>query len=157
MSKHFSAPWSTTVKIVTGVLVAICIGISWISGPVIGIVPIAILIVCAIFSVRGYSVSDGEVLVHRLGWSNRFSGSEIDQVEFEPGAMSGSIRTFGIGGLFGFTGHFRNSLLGPYRAYATDPKKSVVIKYGDRTIVVTPNEPEEFVAAVSSLMSPDNL
>lgn len=153
MAQHFSAPWDRTVKVITISFVLVCLGISWYSGPVFGLIPVAILILCLAFSVRGYSVVDGNVLVHRPGWSNTFEGAKIGTVTFDPGVMSGSIRTFGIGGLFGYIGHFRNTILGAYRAYATDPMNSVVIKYGDKNIVVTPDRPTEFVATVRAAVA----
>jgi hypothetical protein len=60
----------------------------------------------------------------------------------------GSLRTMGIGGLFGFVGHFHNEILGSYKAYATNEFNTVVLVFGDQTIVVTPDEPDEFVEAV---------
>jgi hypothetical protein len=38
--------------------------------------------------------------------------------------------------------------LGRYRAYATDASKSVVLKFGDKNIVVTPDDPKAFVEAL---------
>jgi hypothetical protein len=66
--------------------------------------------------------------------------------------MSYSIRTFGNGGLFSISGLFRNKTLGSYRAYATDPKRAVVLKYKKRTIVVTPDRPDVFAARIESIV-----
>ena len=63
--------------------------------------------------------------------------------------MRRSIRTFGNGGLFAFVGRYRNRLIGPYRAYATDLHKTVVLRFTDKTIVITPEEPEKFVQDIS--------
>ena len=62
-----------------------------------------------------------------------------------PDAMRRSLRTFGNGGVFGFTGWFYNSRLGRYRAWVTDPKRAVVLVFPDRTIVVSPGRPHLFV------------
>ncbi|MXY98022.1 MAG: hypothetical protein F4Z29_09805, partial [Gemmatimonadetes bacterium] len=35
-----------------------------------------------------------------------------------------------------------------YRAYATDPKRSVVLKFQSQTVVVSPDRPDDFVASV---------
>jgi len=59
--------------------------------------------------------------------------------------MRGSIRTFGNGGLFSFTGFYRNRLLGAYRAFVTDPRQAVVLRFPKRNVVVSPGAPEEFV------------
>lgn len=57
----------------------------------------------------------------------------------------GSIRTFGIGGLFGYIGYFKNSILGSYKAYATNSEKAVLIETSDKPIIVTPDDPDLFV------------
>jgi hypothetical protein len=58
--------------------------------------------------------------------------------------MRWSIRTFGNGGFFSFSGFYRNKLLGAYRAFVTDRHQTVVLRYGGRTVVVSPSSPEEF-------------
>ena len=107
-----------------------------------------VLILAAFLSVRGYSVVDGKVLVHRLGWSTRLDLSQLQQIEANPSVMVGSIRLMGIGGLFAFLGTFRNELLGVYRAYATDGENAVVLDLNGSMVVVTPDSPTEFVKAV---------
>ena len=82
-------------------------------------------------------------------WS-RFDLNLVASADYSPGATLGSVRTFGIGGLFGFVGHFRNAFLGPYRAYATDPANAVVLRLGREVVVVTPERPAEFVAAIEA-------
>jgi hypothetical protein len=77
----------------------------------------------------------------------------LQSVEAEPSAMRRSIRTFGNGGLFCIAGKFWNRRLGSYRAFATDPKRSVVLRFEDHSVVVTPDNPEAFVARVRKLRS----
>jgi hypothetical protein len=62
--------------------------------------------------------------------------------------MKGSIRLFGNGGLFSFTGLYRNKKLGNYRAFVNDWHKCVILRFAKRTIVVSPNDPDGFVAVV---------
>ena len=71
--------------------------------------------------------------------------SGLKSAEVDTEAMSKSIRTFGNGGLFCFAGIFNNNRLGSYRAFATDPKRAVVLRFSDRTVVVTPDQPDDFV------------
>lgn len=59
--------------------------------------------------------------------------------------MRRSIRTFRNGGLFSFTGFFRNKALGAYRAFVTDPHQTVVLHFPNRTVLVSPSAPAEFV------------
>lgn len=62
--------------------------------------------------------------------------------------MRASLRTFGNGGGFSFTGRYWNKRLGSYRAFVTNPARSVVLRWQDRTVVVSPASPEEFVREV---------
>ncbi len=61
------------------------------------------------------------------------------------------MRTMGIGGLFGFVGHYHNAVLGSYKAYATNDLNTVVLVFEEETIVVTPDDPAGFVAAVEAV------
>jgi hypothetical protein len=63
--------------------------------------------------------------------------------------MQGSIRTFGNGGLFGFIGLFRNKKLGRYRAFATDEKNAVVLRFATHTLVITPEQPQRAVTLLN--------
>ncbi len=151
MREHFFAPWSTRLKVTTGIFAAVLIvaavaAAGWGSAVVAGI-----LVVAAAFAIRGYSVMDGKLMIHRLGWSTKFDLSELIKVEVNPGATLGSLRTMGIGGLFGFVGHFYNEVLGSYKAYATNEFNTVVLVFGRETIVVTPDDPEAFVKAVKAV------
>jgi hypothetical protein len=64
--------------------------------------------------------------------------------------IRGSIRTFGVGGVFGYYGCFANYTFGSMTWYATRRDKAVLITTtNNKKIVVTPNEPVAFVAALS--------
>jgi len=134
----------------TGGLAAILIIAAAVTAGPGSLVIVAILLVAAAFAIRGYSVTDGRLLIHRLGWSNKFDLAELVSAEASPGATLGSLRTMGIGGLFGFVGHYHNEILGSYKAYATNEFNTVVLVFGDQKIVVTPDDPEEFVEVVTA-------
>ncbi|VGO17923.1 hypothetical protein PDESU_06525 [Pontiella desulfatans] len=62
--------------------------------------------------------------------------------------MKGSIRLCGNGGLFSFTGLYRNKKLGNYRVFVNDLNRAVVLRFSKRTTVVTPDDPAAFVERV---------
>ena len=150
MRQHFPAPWSVKLKVMTVLALAVLIAVTIFTGGGGSVVALAVIVACAALMVRGYSVMDGELLIHRLGWATRFDLSRLSRVEFSPGAMMGSLRMWGIGGLFGFVGYFRNAALGTYRAYATDEANTVVLDFGGAIVVVTPEAPLEFIAAIEA-------
>lgn len=56
--------------------------------------------------------------------------------EIEPTKLKGSVRTFGSGGVFGFTGHFVNKYLGHYQAYIADERAPLLLFSNDRKKLV---------------------
>ncbi len=109
------------------------------------LLPIAILVGSALFAIRGYSVTVNAILVHRLFWTTRLPLAGLASAKVEPDAMHGSIRTSGNGGVFSFTGFYYRKALGNYRAFVTDPHKTVVLRFPKRTVVLSPAAPEEFI------------
>jgi hypothetical protein len=58
-----------------------------------------------------------------------------------------AIRTFGVGGLFGYYGKFANTKLGSMTWYATRKDRAILVRTIDnKKIILTPDEPEKFVA-----------
>ncbi len=100
---------------------------------------------CALFMIRGYTPMPGLLLVHRLFWATRVSLEGLQSVSFEPGTMRWSFRLFGNGGFFCFSGRYWNRRLGSFRALATDLKDTVVLKLRGKTVVISPDHPEQFV------------
>jgi len=150
MGTHFRAPWGIKLKLITAALLALFVFVSATTGPPVTWLLLAAVVCAAIFMVRGYSIVDDKLFVHRLGWSTTFDLAELKAAEFSPGATMGSIRVFGVGGLFGFIGRFRNTMLGPYRAYATDSDHTVVLEFERFKVVVTPDNPIDFVATLDA-------
>jgi hypothetical protein len=107
--------------------------------------PLALLVGAALFTIRGYALVPGAILIHRLFWSTRLPVAELESARSEPDAMRGSVRTFGNGGLFSFTGRFHSPGLGSYRAYVTDLQRTVVLRFPGRVVVLSPAAPEDFV------------
>ncbi len=158
--QQYRAPWSTLL-IVTSVLgTLLCLGITF-GTPFLPVpkhggeiamalrwLPSAIVPVCALFIIRGYTITPEAIIVHRLVWDTRLPRTGLQSVTFEPKIMCKSIRTCGNGGLFSFTGFYWNKTLGSYRAFVTDLQRTVVLRYDRRTIVVSPENPEAFVQAL---------
>jgi hypothetical protein len=159
---RFAAPWSLAVKIITLVALAVLLGTSLagmralpestanaIRALMVFVPPLIILVTLA-FAVRGFVLTDQELRIERVGWQNRIPLTNVVSATADPQAMRWSIRLFGSGGLFGFFGWFRNRTLGTYRAYGTDPKNTVVLKLRGRTLVVTPENPAQFVEEINA-------
>jgi hypothetical protein len=155
--KHYEAPWCTSLVVMSVLTTVVCLGVPVGAGlglagnPPPGalgcvvLLPLVILFGAALFTIRGYSISSDRIFVHRLLWSTALPRVGLESAQVEPDAMRGSLRTFGNGGAFSFTGFYYNKRLGSYRAYVTDPRRAVVLRYANRRVVLSPAAPEDFV------------
>lgn len=153
---EFRAPWSRTVRNAT-VLSLFILALPMLAAifaptrppllAVVVLVAVPPLIVAQTFAarVRGYTLTEEAIIVRRGLWDMRLPLAGLRSVTGDVDAMSGSVRVFGNGGLFSITGRFWNRKLGWYRAFATDQSRAVVLRYPDRTIVITPHDPQHFI------------
>jgi Bacterial PH domain len=159
---HFRAPWSKSLIVASIFATLVCLGVSYAlwTLPLRGgsveslrfwlvLLPLAVILICAMFTVRGYSISNRELEIHRLIWTTQVSLQGLREVYFDPNATDRSVRTFGNGGFFSFTGYFRNKELGSYRAFMTDRRRAVVLRFPSSVIVISPDRPEDFVNTIS--------
>lgn len=95
-----------------------------------------------------YDLTNDKIIVHRLVSDVEIDRTKIKSVELiKKEEIGASIRTFGVGGLFGYFGRFVNVNLGKMTWYATRKDRAVLIRTIDNEkIILTPNEPEQFVA-----------
>jgi len=160
---EFSAPWSRSVRVATvasvaGLSVMVLAGLFagpqqlavW-RGALVG-VPLVVLLATLPFMVRGYVLTERHIEVRRLGWRSLLPLAGLVAVTGEPEGLSGSVRLFGNGGLFGISGWFWNRRIGRFRAYATDPGRVVLLRYRDGSqVVVTPHDVQHFIVRVKTL------
>ena len=148
--KHYAAPWSLSLIVISVLASAVCVAVSvglalaakvpvWVA-----LGPLVIVAGAALFTIRGYTITPEAILIRRLLWTTRLPRAGLASAHVEPGAMRGSLRTCGNGGLFSFSGFFYNQTVGSYRAYVTDPRRAVVLRFSGRIVIVSPDPPEEF-------------
>jgi hypothetical protein len=155
--KQYKAPWGTSLVILSLLVTVVCLGVSvvlWLlAAPklspglarLLPLLPVLLVLGSALFTIRGYTVTPEAILVHRLLWDTWLPRVGLESAQVEPEAMRGSLRTFGNGGGFSFTGFYWNKRLGSYRAFVTDLRRTVVLRYAGRRIVLSPELPEDFV------------
>ncbi len=152
--KIYQAPWGKPLKWVSMLLVILAvvnvIGMSFLPIHGFGLLlakwalPVIVLS-CLPFMVLGYQITDDAVFIKRPLWKTRLDRKSLKSAEVAPRAMKGSLRTCGNGGGFSFTGWYWSKSLGNYRAFVTDLDRTVVLRFEKRTIVVSPDAPEDFV------------
>lgn len=157
-----AAPWPGRLKIASGLVTLllaaagvaayraapVSAGFTHSFGLAVALVFPAILFASLLFVVSGFVLDGPDLLVTRLFWSTRFPLAGLRQIYADPTVCKGSWRVFGNGGLFSFTGLYRNKALGTYRLFATDISRAVVLVLPRRTVVITPASPEDFVRSV---------
>jgi hypothetical protein len=156
--QRFSAPWSLSVLVITYAVLGLMAGIAivchqqtppdmrWLATGIFA----AIILVTLPFSVRGYVLTPEALSIERWGWRHAIPLGDVVSITADPEALRGSLRLFASGGLFGFFGIFWSRRLGMFRAYCTAPKRCVLLKLRQRTVVVSPEDPAAFVAALEN-------
>ncbi len=99
-----------------------------------------------------YKISNEELIIHRLVKSIHIPRNNIVSAEsVDKEMISWSLRTMGVGGLFGYYGRFMNYRIGNMIWYATRKDRAVLIRtVNDEKIILTPDEPVRFLAALNS-------
>ena len=159
MADSFAAPWSRSLAVISGGTTLLLLSVAFVVARAVGAEPgivrllalggpLALLFGGLLFTVRGYEIAGRTLRIRRLLWSTEVRLEGLRSVRVDPEAMKHSLRLFGNGGLFSFTGLFSNKRLGRYRAFVTAPARAVVLTWTGRTVVVSPDRPEEFARSL---------
>lgn len=133
-----SATDSTAIVIQIGVLILL----------------ISIILLCYVLSPRFYLLNEKDLIINKVLKSRLIKYGEILEVKpITKVDLKGTYRTFGVGGLFGYYGKFRNHQLGAMTWYATQGKNYtlLILKSGEK-IILTPDD-VEFANALSKKMA----
>lgn len=104
-------------------------------------------LIAFIFRPISYIILDKLLVIHRPLLDLKIALNEIENiVVLDSQELKRTIRTFGVGGLWGYWGSFANSRIGAMKWYATRMSNAVLITTGNnKKIVLTPDDPELFV------------
>lgn len=124
------------------------------------ILPLAILLlviylICMLLKPLSYEITEDKLIIRRLIRSVHVNRSDIESLELKDKSdLTGTIRTFGVGGLFGWYGKFANSQFGDMTWYVTRRDKPVlIIKKDSKKILISPDEAEAFVKEYKGIKS----
>ena len=117
----------------------------------LGLFMILLPVITYFYMPRFYVITDEALLIKRRAGNFRIPLSTIDRVESATKEdMRLTMRTFGNGGMFGFTGYFRNSKFGRMRWFVTQRCNYIVVTTKDqKKYVISPDEPEMMVDDLS--------
>lgn len=115
------------------------------------VLPLVMLALCALCTVRGYELTANSPGVRRLLWTTRLPLAGLQSASADADALRSTLRLCGNGGIFSFSGLFWSRRLGRYRLFATDPARAVVLRLARRTVVISPDRPEEFLRSLRNV------
>jgi Bacterial PH domain len=152
---EFRAPWNHKVVVMTSATIALAALVVAVAafvpvGPPLVTVALLVAVIVlfgAAFAgrVRGYTLTEDAVTVRRGLWNTRLPLAGLRSVTGDVAMMHNSICLGIVDGVFSFTGRYWRAKVGWYRALATDPDRAVVLRYPNRTIVITPHDPQHFI------------
>jgi hypothetical protein len=95
-----------------------------------------------LFAPSSYEITGTELIVRRPAGSRRFLLADIENSrQLNKPDMKGVIRTFGVGGLFGYYGKFTSSSLGPFTMYCTKMSHLILLTLrSGKKIVLSPDD-----------------
>lgn len=115
---------------------------------------IILFIYLIVFSYRPicYKITDDLLVICRPLNDVKIALKEIKNVEIlDQSRLIGTIRIFGVGGLFGYWGKFTNRNIGVMTWYATRRDQAILItSTSNKNILLTPDEPELFIQIIGS-------
>ncbi|HNX04542.1 MAG TPA: helix-turn-helix domain-containing protein [Opitutales bacterium] len=96
--------------------------------------------------VTGLSVSDGKLHIHHLGWAKKIDLSKLTGVEICPEMLGAFPLAFFIG--WNMSAPWYAASLGIFRNYGSNTDTGVILEFGKKKIVVTPDDRDAFVEAI---------
>jgi hypothetical protein len=98
-------------------------------------------------SPKSYEINEKNIIINRPFKNVIINRSQIKNIlKLESGKLTYSVRTFGVGGLFGYFGKFWNKEYGNMTWYATRRDKAImIITKENKKIILTPDEVEKFI------------
>jgi hypothetical protein len=150
-----SAPMSTAIKVITGLVLAMTAAMLVVGVKVCGLlwgggILATIILFCYLYAPIAYELAGDELTVRfRLGQKVFPAVTRCSTLSARPPM---GVRLWGNGGLFAATGIFWNKEYGVFRAYVTSARYQdyVLVATRTRRILISPENPVEFVKAWGS-------
>jgi fumarate reductase subunit C len=101
-----------------------------------------IFVGCVLYWVKGYTVNETQLIIHRLKGKKIFLLADIAKHEaLTKKEMGFVLRVLGNGGIFGYTGFFTNKTFGRMNWFVTSQQNLVIITLNNnKVIAVSPDD-----------------
>lgn len=113
---------------------------------------VLVYIICWLLSPLNYTVTNTELQIKRPLGKIIIKKEDIKSVDvLQEFQIGGAIRTFGVGGLFGYYGKYFNQAFGSMNWYMTRSDKPVLITTQKAKILVSPDETDRFAETLRKI------
>ncbi len=114
---------------------------------------LATYVLCYGLSPKSYEINENSLIIKRPFKDVIIERSQIaSATPVESSKLRWAVRTFGVGGLFGYFGKFWNREFGDMTWYATQRSHTVlIITNSQQKIILTPDDEEVFIKEVMNL------
>lgn len=112
---------------------------------ILNVVFIPTILACEGLAPQRLEIGESHIVILRRYKSVVINREEIKSVQpLSKSDMRGAIRTCGVGGLFGYFGHYYSNRLGSFKLYATSFKHLFLIKlWNGKSVVFSCDEPDK--------------
>lgn len=110
------------------------------------LLPFLLLIVAIASQPRRYTLTLDAVIAHGLVWTTTWPFDEITSITGEPAFKDRSFPLLSMAGLCSYTGWRWHRDFKLCRMHATDWTRAVLIRRARGNIVITPHDPQHFIA-----------
>jgi hypothetical protein len=110
-----------------------------------GYLIIMLVLVALLFLIKKYRITSDQIIIHHPGWNKSFNIKDLTDVEKVPEAAKKGIGLFGIWGIGSFSGIAKNRRYGIHTVYINNSKNAVALKFGSKTVILSPNHPSDFI------------
>ncbi len=149
----YSASYDRTTKIISLAVGVFLPGLGLYTGnPYLTGLGVLILLGAYAYSPRRYSLDGRSIVIHRLAGNVSLPLGGLRRANRAAAEdLRGCIRLWGSGGLFGYYGLFRTPSLGRCTWYVTNRAKMVVVETSGKTVLVSPDDADGFLAALRGM------
>jgi Bacterial PH domain len=146
MSSSYKASLDVPAKIITGLILLMCLFFA-----IMGVITAALILfvtiaLCYLLHPTAYTLNKDVLIIQRPVKPVVIHRNEIASVELlTDRQLKWTIRTFGVGGLFGYFGYFYNREIGSMLWYTSHQKNRILITTkNEEKIVISPDDPSLF-------------
>jgi len=151
---EFGVRYDRTAKVLTAIVSSVLLLVAILTQSAIVLaLNLLILVVSFAYSPSGYTLDGPDVLVRRRIGKVRIGGVSAAR-RATADDLAGAVRLFASGGMFGYYGLFRNSKLGSTWWYVTDRDQAVVLTSNGKDVLVSPDDPDRFLAMLNAPAAP---